>query len=321
MVSLLIRDNLLVKAAGTETDGRYRYCDNHAFQACNWIIPQDFPNMLCRACELNETIPDTTNPGHLEAWQQIEVAKHRLVYSLLRMNLPLRNRHADPQNGLAFRFLSDQAPTPHSGPVMTGHSQGVITINIAEADSIHREVTRRQLGEPYRTLIGHFRHEIGHYYWDLLIKPDGVNLAAFRNTFGDERVDYSMALRNYHQYGAPGNWQGNYISAYSTMHPWEDWAEIWAHYMNFMDLLETASAFGISVNPSFDQDGSLFMEADIDPYSPIDFDTLYHKCLPLLSAVNSLNRSMGQPDLYPFVVPPPVREKLAFVHGIVRRMS
>ena len=157
-----------------------RFCANAAHDACNWLVPAQGPNPFCQACRLNRTIPDLGPPDHLLRWQRLEAAKHRLVYGLLRLGLPVVSRFEDRQAGLAFDFLAEPDPTGQQAPqVVTGHAGGLITINIAEADDAERERTRQAMGEPYRTLLGHFRHEVGHYYWDRLVR-DGVWLDAFR---------------------------------------------------------------------------------------------------------------------------------------------
>jgi hypothetical protein len=203
--------------------------------------------------------------------------------------------------------------------VLTGHDGGVITVNINEADDVERERMRVSMHEPYRTLLGHFRHEVGHYYWDQLIAGTAEE-AGFREMFGDERADYGEALKRHYAEGAPTDWSAHFISAYASMHPWEDWAETWAHYLHILDTLETAYAFGLRVRPGLAEpaDG---LKADIrvDPYRLESFDALIGLWLPLSFAVNSLNRSMGHPDLYPFVIPPAVMEKLRFIHGVCLR--
>lgn len=294
----------------------YRFCENRAHGVCNWLIPSSEERNLCKACRMNHTIPNLENAAHFEAWRHLEFAKHRLIYSLLRLELPLRSKGNSPDTGLAFDFMSDDPSGPEGRRVRTGHEQGLITINIAEADPAHRELARKQMGEPYRTLIGHFRHEIGHYYWERLVLIDEQQLQAFRELFGDERADYAEALKKHYENGPPTGWGANFTSAYSASHPWEDWAETWAHYMHLLDTLETANAFGLSLKPDLKDLELLNMQADIDPYSHPDFDAVIAACLPLIFAVNSLNRSMGQPDLYPFILPPLVIRKLRFIHQL-----
>src|ERR1700678_1621481 len=184
--------------------GRYRYCANGVHGVCNWLIPAGDSDQYCAACRHNRMIPDLTQPDNLAHWRLMEIAKHRLFYALLRLRLPLRTRAEDP-NGLTFDFLADGSALPAGGAVMTGHANGVITINLAEADDAERERRRGQMGEPYRTLLGHFRHEIAHYYWDRLI-ANTASLDEFRQLFGDEREDYGAALQRYYASGPPADW-------------------------------------------------------------------------------------------------------------------
>lgn len=300
-------------------DQAYLYCSNFSQGVCNWMVPADGNQDLCLACELNRTIPNLSNPTHFEAWQKLEIAKHRLLYSMLRLGLPVRNRTQDPDGGLCFDFVSSyDATPPHATSTHTGHERGVITINLAEADPVQREQFRRQLGERYRTLIGHFRHEVGHYYWERLVQPDEMLLRNYRKLFGNEQASYEESLKLYYQNGPTPGWQSQFLTAYAASHPWEDWAECWAHYFHLVDTLETAHAFGISLSPNLVEEPSLNMHANFDPYEERDFDRILKACIPLTFAMNSLNRGMGQPDAYPFVQPPPVVNKLRFIHEIVQ---
>lgn len=298
-------------------EARYRYCANQAHGVCNWLVPADAPAARCVACQLNRTIPALDNPEALVLWGRLETAKHRLVYTLLQLGLPLQGKDLDPEGGIAFDFLSDPPGDPDSTHVLTGHADGVITINIAEADPVRREQLRTRMHEPYRTLLGHFRHEIGHYYWDRLVRPDKNVLDAFRNKFGDERRDYGEALAQYYEQGPRQDWQQAHVSAYATAHPWEDWAETWAHYLHIVDTLETANAFGVHVRPKVDPKSCLAPVAPLDPFDDQPFADMIAAWFPVTAAVNSLNRSMGQPDLYPFVLSPKATEKLAFVHRVI----
>ena len=302
----------------TQPQQHYRYCANAAYDACNWLLDSASEDTLCRACQLNRTIPDLSNPDHLAQWRSLEIAKHRLVYTLLRLRLPLRNKTEAPERGLAFDFLAELAtPFRETAQVITGHAQGVITINIAEADDAERERQRQNMAEPYRTLLGHMRHEVGHYYWEHLLHRSDW-LEPYRALFGDERQDYGEALDAHYSEGPQSDWAEQFISAYASSHPWEDWAETWAHYLHIVDTLETAYAYGLRIRPKVGDTDMLAASADFDPYVQDDFDTLIDAWLPLTFAVNSLNRSMGQPDLYPFVVTPVVVDKLSFVHRFIR---
>jgi hypothetical protein len=299
--------------------GLVRFCANASYDACNWLVPAESSDAFCRACRHNRTIPDLGVAEHLLRWRRLEAAKHRLVYGLLRLGLPLPSKIEDSESGLAFDFLAGPAGRFQETPqVITGHARGLITINIAEADDAERERARKDMAEPYRTLLGHFRHEVGHYYWERLVRY-GVWLESFRTLFGDERQDYGARLRAHHGWGPQPGWQQWFVSSYASAHPWEDFAETWAHYLHMVDTLETADAFGLRISPRAGRDPTLAMAIDFDPYRQGDFDALVQAWLPLTYAVNSLNHSMGQQDLYPFVLAPTVIGKLRFVHGLIHR--
>jgi hypothetical protein len=291
----------------------WRHCANAEEAACNWLIPPERAGAFCDACALNRTIPNLSAAENRVLWREIEAAKRRLVYALMRLGLPLTSHREDEDHGLAFDFLADAKDKP----VMTGHADGLITINVAEADPAERERRRTDLGEPFRTLLGHFRHEVGHYYWDLLVRDGGL-LDEARAIFGDERADYAEALRRNYEQGPPPDWQERHVSPYAASHPWEDFAETWTHYLHIVDTLDTAAAFDLGVNPVAGDDPALSSRIDFDPYRVDDLDRIVGAWLPLTYAVNSLNRSMGQPDLYPFVLSPVAIRKLGFIHALVR---
>lgn len=310
----LAKDGLWESPIDRAEGKRYRLCANYtANNVCNWAVPADDPNPLCVSCRLTQLIPDLDVPGNKEAWYKVEVAKRRLLYTLMALGLPVVSKSEQPETGLAFEFLAD--PAPGAPAVLTGHANGLITLNIAEADDAERERRRLQMGEPYRTLLGHFRHEIGHYYWDVLIN-DGPHQARFRELFGDDREDYGEALKRYYAAGAPADWQQRFISAYATAHPWEDWAETWAHYLHMTDTLEIAVDCGISVRPG--RAGEPVMKAKAElVLTPSVFDAWLNDWYTLTYILNNLNRGMGMADGYPFVIPPPAVEKLRFVHEVV----
>ena len=294
--------------------GRYRLCGNqidHA--ACNWAVPEADTHRFCRACRLNELIPDLSDREAEQEWLKLERSKRRLIYTLLALGLPVDPRSEHPR-GLAFSFKKD---VPGEEKVLIGHDAGLITINIAEADSPFREKTRISLGEPYRTLLGHFRHEIGHYYWDRLV-ADSLSLEPFRRLFGDERASYDDAVATHYQRGAPENWPSRFVSSYASMHPWEDWAESWAHYLHMVDTLDTARSFDLVVRAP-DAAGDAKPRVATRRLDFDDFDDLTRAWTPLTLALNSLNRSMGLPDLYPFVLSEPALRKIRFVHDLVER--
>ena len=289
-------------------------CANNAHSACNWLAEPG--QAYCVACSFNRTIPNLSVPGNTARWQKLEVAKHRLFYTLLRLGLPMHNRREDPINGLAFDFLDS---LPDGTPAMTGHMNGIITIAMNETDDAQREKKRQEMGEYYRTLLGHFRHEIGHYYWNVLIRDAGPDrLDACRAVFGDDRQDYATSLQAH--YGAPAStdWRGHYVSHYATSHPWEDFAETWAHYLHIISTLETAWAYRISIDAAGAQAPPLSTSIRRDPYTEMSFDEITQGWLPLTYAVNSLNRSMGLPDFYPFVLTPGILRKLSFIHDLIR---
>jgi len=260
-------------------------------------------------------IPDLTKPGNPEAWYKLEVAKRRLVYSLLALNLPVVNTEDDPEHGLAFEFLADPED-PTAPRVLTGHAEGVITLNVAEADDAERERRRVQMFEPYRTILGHFRHESGHYYWDRLVR-DSKRIRAFRDMFGDEQVDYGEALQEHYKNGPAADWQSRFVTSYASAHPWEDWAESWAHYLHMTDTLEAAAACGVSLRPP--RKGDPEMSTPADPADPDNnsFDELMASWFPLTYVLNNLNRGLGLPDSYPFVLSAPAVDKLRFVHDTI----
>jgi hypothetical protein len=291
----------------------YRFCANSAFDVCNWLVSTESSEQYCIACRHNRVVPDPQQPGNLPCWSKLEVAKHRLFYTLMRLELPLESRGDIREKGLAFDFLADSEGT-RTSKVMTGHDDGLITIALAEADDVERERRRNAMREPYRTLLGHFRHEVGHYYWDRLVR-DGGMLDACRKVFGDDREDYDQAVRNHYDNGAPPNWQEQFVSSYATTHPWEDFAETWAHYLHIVDTLEMAAAFNLRASPQLAT--NIAANVDFSPYAAADVQQLTNTWIPLTFALNSLNRTMGREDLYPFIISPPVIEKLGFVHSVI----
>jgi hypothetical protein len=293
-----------------------RFCENAGYDVCNWLMDPKDRGTRCEACRYNRTVPDLSIGQNVTRWRRIESAKHWLFYSLLRLGLPLKSQADDPVGGLAFDFLADDVD-PTGPKVLTGHDNGLITLALAEADDVERERRRTQMREPYRSLLGHFRHEIGHYFWDVLVRDGGL-IDECRRVFGDESQDYNAALQAYYQNGAPPDWQQHFVSAYATSHPWEDWAETWAHYLHIVDTLEMGSAFGIRVQPRVTRDETLTAQIDLGPYQSADMATIIDAWLPLTYAMNSLNRAMGNHDLYPFILSPAVIGKLTFVHEMVR---
>jgi hypothetical protein len=292
----------------------YRLCANYVDHAvCNWAIRADHPELLCRSCGLTHILPNLNSAENQEAWAKLETAKRRLVYALLSLELPLVSKVQDSTRGLEFHFLSDSVSVSGDrSRVLTGHDDGLITINVAEADDVYRETQRLHQNEPYRTLLGHFRHEIGHYYWDRLI-ANSDRLDQFRQLFGSEELDYAAALKRHYEEGAPLDWEAGFISAYATTHPWEDWAESWAHVMHMVDALETAHEVGLSVKPLRRDEPALSVPSKPSPARVEDFDQLIKEWKSLTYVLNNLTRGLGLADAYPFVLSKPVVEKLRFV--------
>ncbi|KPM49962.1 zinc-binding metallopeptidase family protein [Jiulongibacter sediminis] len=294
---------------------QYTYCKNVEHGVCNWLVPEYKSSSYCTACNLNRTIPDLRIDENKELWAKLEQAKHRLIYSLQRLGLPVISKNND-LSGFCFDFLSSAVPDKNGNKPMTGHKSGEITIVLSEADSIQREQIRLSLEEPYRSLAGHFRHEIGHYYWPRLVLSDEHHLQRFRELFGDEKVDYSQSLKTYYQTGGLKNWQNSFISQYATAHPWEDWAETWAHYLHIINAMDTAYHFGLKGDPHLANTEHMEIQS-VDPYTNVSFQKIIEETVPLFFAINSLNRSMGIPDIYPFVISEPVKRKLEFIHEIL----
>ncbi|MCQ0989322.1 zinc-binding metallopeptidase family protein [Jiella marina] len=315
MLALEPDEGIFVEA-GTHSDGaRWKYCANYEYGVCNWLISGDASDVYCRACRHNVTVPDTSDPANLAHWQKMEIAKRRMFYTLMRLRLPLVTRD-EAEEGLGFEFLAETPGEPH---VMTGHDFGLITIALAEADDPEREKRRSAMGEPYRTLLGHFRHEVGHWYWDRLVRDGAAEaLQASRTTFGDDTEDYGVALKRHYENGPKPNWQDEYVSSYAGAHAWEDFAETWAHYLHIVDSLETGHWWGVSVDPRVRDAGLLTTTIDFDVFAQdTTIDDIVDAWLALSAALNSFNRSMGHQDLYPFVISDMVKGKLGFIHDLV----
>ena len=283
----------------------YLVCEHrqHAL-LCNWLLPPDSENGQCISCRLTRVIPMQSYPQNVKRWSVLESAKRRMVYGLLQLNLRLRYfRSVEGQErSMVFDFLEDKRSNPDVDQelVYSGHVNGVITINVAEADSSYREATREAMNEPYRTLLGHFRHETGHYYWDQLIVGSEYS-EGFKSLFGDHTLPYRETMNNYYANGPASDWQTDYISAYASAHPLEDWAETWAHYLLMHETLETAVGYGL-VKQLTDQRL---------------FDAWMGEWMQLVVVLNALNRSIGNVDAYPFVISERVHKKLRFVHEVI----
>ena len=299
--------------------GGYRLCANLAIEGtCNWAVPVDDDRPLCASCRITRVIPNLGNPGSAASWSRLEGAKRRLLFTLMELGLPVPSCTDDPEHGLAFEFLADLGPGRR--PLLTGHADGVITINVAEADDPERERRRAAMGEPYRTLLGHMRHESGHYYWDRLHPPDGRGARRVPDRSLETNAPTTTRRWPAHyENGAQADWQDQFVSAYATAHPWEDWAETWAHYLHMVDTLETAAACGLSLKPRRADEPTLA----VTPYpvapQPTMFDQLVDSWFPLTYMLNNLNRGLGLCDAYPFALSPAVIAKLRFVDDVVGR--
>lgn len=301
---------------GYEIDGvRWVRCAMWS-QRCNWLVQADSDSPLCFACRLTRRRPEPDDLVGLEKLAEAGLAKRRLLVRLFELDLPVTPYYEQP-GGLAFDLVSSQT----SGEkVIIGHANGVITIDLAESLDAHREALRVKLGEPYRTMLGHFRHEIGHYYQPLLAGSEPL-LGECRALFGDERVSYADAIERHYREGAPAGWAETFISEYATMHPWEDFAETFAHYLHITSSLGTAAAAGVVLRA--DRFEGLVSE-DIVPvanYRDLSVDRMLEDWHWLSLMFNRVNRTMGQRDLYPFTISAPVATKLGFIHKIVTKRA
>ncbi|WP_416140880.1 putative zinc-binding metallopeptidase [Halomonas sp. HK25] len=276
------------------------FCANRDVIGCNWIAPER--GAFCRACAMTELAPDPSIPNAMPHWAKTEVAKRWVLDNLGRWNW---FRPEDPGARPVFHMLAEG----HT-PVPMGHVGGVVTISVAEADPVLSTTRREALEEPYRTMIGHMRHEIAHMlWWRLSLRDDFLD--AFRTTFGDERQDYPAALTRHYHDGPPPDWRLSFVSTYASAHPHEDWAETASHLLHLTDIADSFVAAGLSTTD--------LPHLGWDPYMEADAESLIHVATHQVMAVNHINRAMGLPDLYPFVLSNQVRRKLVFMHDWLRR--
>jgi hypothetical protein len=303
------------RLAPVQTGQTYRLCNNsQQYQVCNWMIEGNDTNSFCLSCRLNSLIPDLSVPGNVERWRKLEMAKRRIIYTIMRLGLPMDGVPGENRPALRFSFVGDLNGGP---PLLTGHDNGLIVVNIAEADDDERERRRVNLHEPYRTVLGHLRHEVAHYYWDRLI-ANAKWLPEFRRVFGDEITNYEAALKQYYQSGPPPDWQARHVSAYASAHPWEDWAETGTHYFHIMDMVETAESFGIALAPKHPAAKSMTAKPKNGFDGKSSFSEVLENWFPLSYALNAFNRGMGLHDVYPFVLSDKAIEKLQFIDQVVR---
>jgi hypothetical protein len=313
-------DDLTMCISESAAAAGLRRCRNWTeYAACNWFAPARAEDPgYCVACSLNEVVPDLADLQRRTLWTDTERAKRRLIFTLLEIGLPLLG--LGDKQALRFRLLADERvdtgdvdPPAETEPIYIGHDNGRLTLNVVEADDVLREAIRKRLNERYRTMLGHLRHEIGHYYWYLLV--DGMPIQGpFRDLFGDERADYGASLARYYDSGPAADWQTSFVSAYASMHPWEDFSETWAHYIHILDTLETASACALVLGAR-----AITSPLPLDRARP--FASVLADWRPLTVCLNQLNRSMGMRDAYPFAITERVVEKLEFVHDLCREAT
>lgn len=281
-------DGRYVDGAG----GEWHLCKNLSLSGCTWLTP--IAGGQCFSCDLTRTRPNDDDATGLAHFPAAERAKRRLVVELDTLGFDVVGKHEDPENGLAFDLLSSVEEK-----VVIGHANGLITIDLAESQAAHRERVREQLGEPYHTMLGHFRHEVGHYLeWQLV--RDGEVLERCREIFGDDTASYQDEIDRHYAEGPPAGWESSYISSYATMHPYEDFTETRAHYLHICDTIQTASEYGLTT------------VGTVSSFTSFR-DVVVGIWVPLSVALNMINRSMGHDDLYPFVIPDTVLDKLDFV--------
>lgn len=288
--------------AYVDRDGRsWHVCRNLGLSGCTWLADREGDQ--CFGCGLTRTRPNDADAAGLSQFVDGERAKRRLIAELDALGLPIVTRAEDPQGGLAFDLLSSA-----DANVVIGHADGVITIDLAETEDAYRERMRAQLDEPYRTMLGHFRHEVGHYFETVLVFADGERTRAARALFGDDTKDYQAEIDRHYAEGAPEGWTERHISRYATMHPYEDFAETFAHYLHIRDTLDTAREHGLA--PGAPATGAADGSASFR-------DVVLDAWLPLSVALNEVNRSMGANDLYPFAIPDAVLDKLEFIDSLI----
>lgn len=308
---IIARQFFAIRNDRVDVDGVTWYTCSNRHWKCNWLVREDAPAGRCFSCRLTRTRPELSDTIAMEKLANVEEAKRRLIIQLGDLGLPIVPWDVQP-GGLGFDLLSSLS---YGKPVMIGHANGIITIDLAESLDDRREALRVKLGEPYRTMLGHLRHEVGHYYQNVLLTTDEA-WARCRELFGDERASYQDAITRHYAQGAPAGWHEGYISEYATMHPWEDFAETFAHYLHITGTLYTAAAIGMHL----DSDAISQRDEDVKPLQSYRNEPAQRLLLDwgwMSLAFNRINRAMGFGDLYPFTLVPRVRRKLAFVHDLI----
>lgn len=310
---ILVRQFLGIRDARVVVDGATWYTCSNREWGCNWLVREDAPAGRCFSCRLTRKRPEADDTVALDKLAKVEEAKRRLLLQLADLGLPIVPWDVRP-GGLGFDLLSSLTDGKR---VTIGHAGGIITIDLAESLDDRREALRVRLGEPYRTILGHLRHEVGHYFQNVLLRTDD-DWARSRELFGDERASYKDAITRHYATGAPADWHTSYISEYATMHPWEDFAETFAHYLHITGTLQTAAAIGIVLDAKVTN----LRDTDVVPRESYADEAVQRVLTDwewMSQAFNRINRSMGFGDLYPFDLVAPVRRKLGFIHEIVTR--
>jgi hypothetical protein len=312
-----------VDERGASVDGeQWIRCTQNTTLGCNWLALAEstYERGRCLADSLIRREPAADDTLAREKLVPTAAALRRLVYQLADIGLPI-----DPfwrvDGGLAFDLLSSRTSREN---VIIGHAGGVITIDVVESLDDYRETLRIRLGEPYRTMLGHFRHEVGHYYQNLLVETGSgasAHLAECRRIFGDETVSYSDAIARHYAYGAPEEWRETFISEYATMHPWEDFAECFAHYLHITDTIDTSREAGMVLHADrvrFAAPGDVM---PLESYADVPVERLLSDWHWLSLLFNRANTAMGKNPMYPFEISPAVVTKLGFVHRVIRESA
>ena len=287
-----------------EPDGEDLWRCLNAAWGCNWMVPGG-AHVWCRSCRLTRGRPHGSDVVATERWARAEGAKRRLVHQLDSLGLPVAARSEDNPDALVFDLV--HVPGAHR---VTGHVDGVVTIDLTESDEVHRGAVRRSLGEPFRTMMGHLRHEVGHQLWPELVGSTDL-LGAFRDRFGDERTDYAEALARHHDRSTRAD-SPDFVSWYATAHPHEDWAESFAHLLHIQDATETARAHGLALHGP---------DGRPDRPDAGDVAATVASWARLAAVLDELAAGLGGEPVYPFRPGPGAVEKLAFVDRAIRRRS
>lgn len=298
-------------AAAVEDSSLQACAHRHGARACNWTVRGPIgATQECESCRLTDAAASSPEHGHEARWLSAESAKRRLLQTLRKLGVPV-SASTPHDESLRLRFVW-QVPSADA-PVLTGHANGTVTLNLLEADDDHRESARVAFGEPLRTVLGHLRHEVAHYLDARWVDSDAALCAEFRQLMGDKSLDYTQALAHYYAHGAPTDWQQRHISAYASAHPWEDWAETCAHYLLMVDAVETATDWGLSL----EQVPNVQLRESINTLDLPADDLVLQQWLPVSRFLNSMARSVGVRDSYPFVIAPVVIQKFAFVRKVL----